>query len=136
MSVAMGILENKFQLKLHPANVSTRKKEKHLDSLTRAAKKVSNGEGKHMSLVKFEVANNTALSVNCGLLATVSVEWGGHLGVGAWVDCFSLHRQFSSQRPVCLPQCESHDCRMVRGQEKAHFPSSRDAPESTLQHFR
>lgn len=76
MPVAMGTIENKFQLELHPANVSTRREEKHSESLRIAAKKVSTREGEHMSLVKCEVARSTALSVNCGLLATMSVEGG------------------------------------------------------------
>lgn len=70
----MGIIENKFQLLLHPANVLTKRKNKHLKSLRRAAKSISNQEGEHRSLAKLKAASSTALPVNCGLLATVSGE--------------------------------------------------------------
>lgn len=51
----MGMIENKFYFTLHPANVLTRKKEKYLKKLRRAAKKSSNQEeGKYISLVRFQ----------------------------------------------------------------------------------
>ena len=42
----MGIIEKKFQLILHPTNVLTRRKNKHLELLRSAAKNVTNREGK------------------------------------------------------------------------------------------
>lgn len=70
----MGIIEKKFQLILHPTNVLTRRKNKYLELLRRAAKNVTNQEGKHMSLVKFMVASGPALPINCSILATVTVK--------------------------------------------------------------
>lgn len=79
----MGIIEKKFQLILHPTNVLTRRKNKHLELLRSAAKNVTNREGKHMSLVKFMVASGPTLPINCSILATVTVEGrAGSQGLG------------------------------------------------------
>lgn len=79
----MGIIEKKFQLILHPTNVLTRRKNKHLELLRSAAKNVTNREEKHMSLVKFMVANGPTLPISCSILATVTVEGrAGSQGLG------------------------------------------------------